>query len=641
MFHVKSMPSKSAKKRTKAGSKKVKNTLRKHLAEKRRTKSLSNPSSAPNADTTLATTAGNSLRNQLLARAALNPYGFNAQQYGNITNERRINELRNNNNFMTQRISDDKAIIDSMTQEKTKLEGEVKSLKKKKKEAKADLAKAQNDLGVVTDELDEAKRIEAESNRQKNRMQQKQLELEEYNRKNDIVKFKTEADSLEAQVHQKKLQNEQLQKSYEANREYQSMLKLREELKYETNKNAGLLAAMKDPSFADPNKEAIELQRQLEIEKHRSFLLEEKRKKDEELQRIRLMNRTLNVDDMNEIMGAVSKEIAATEQKIIQERLDLYPKQKTVNEYEATLAKREDLDKQLYELQQEREALQAKSEKMTDQNRKALNTYNKAKLGSIAQQQINNATLQRRIDLSKRREELKEEGYIKDTVAAALANSTSPEVENLLKENAALEIANESMNERINATKLNRKAMFDRSRLEAQQKFMDSEEMNEMSQNIARLQDEAYKMQKENEQLDLLNKTEEERKKALLVYEYKAKAIDQDLPLVQQVQAAAELHDDLIGKMNRKLPVIEEILAIKRQYPARWQEFISLNPGAVSPTKEAMMNRPIGELQGILSGFKGYLDKTPPDGINDTSSIEERAMETHLDPNLANIQQPE
>ena len=194
--------------------------MRKHLAEKRRTKSLGNPSPAPKADTTLVPTANDSLRNQLLARAALNPYGFNAQQYGNITNKRKINELRSNNNFMTQRISDDKAIIDSMTQEKTKLEGEVKSLKKRKKEAKADLAKVQNDLGVVTDELDDAKRIEAESNRQKNRMQQKQLELEEYNRKNDIVKYKMEADSLEGQVHQKKLENEQLQKNYEANREY-------------------------------------------------------------------------------------------------------------------------------------------------------------------------------------------------------------------------------------------------------------------------------------------------------------------------------------------------------------------------------------------------------------------------------------
>ena len=125
------------------------------------------------------------------------------------------------------------------------------------------------------------------------------------------------------------------------------------------------------------------------------------------------------------------------------------------------------------------------------------------------------------------------------------------------------------------------------------------------------------------------------------MYEYKAKAIDQDLPLVQQVQAAAELHDELLGKMNRKLPVIEEILALKRQYPARWQEFVSLNLGANSPTKEAMMNRPIGELQGILSGFQGYLQKDPPDSINDTSSQEQPAMETHLDQNLANIQQPE
>ena len=87
------------------------------------------------------------------------------------------------------------------------------------------------------------------------------------------------------------------------------MLKLREELKYETNKNASLLAAMKDPSFADPNKEAIELHRQIQIEKFKSSLLEGEREKKEELQRIKLMNKTLSVEDMNEITIAASSRL--------------------------------------------------------------------------------------------------------------------------------------------------------------------------------------------------------------------------------------------------------------------------------------------------------------------------------------------
>ena len=73
------------------------------------------------------------------------------------------------------------------------------------------------------------------------------------------------------------------------------------------------------------------------------------------------------------------------------------------------------------------------------------------------------------------------------------------------------------------------------------------------------------------------------------------------------------------GEMDKKLPIINELLQLGRQFPDRWQAFVSNNPAAAMSGSEAAMNRPIGELEGILAGFKGFLDANPPDSVNDTS----------------------
>ena len=73
-----------------------------------------------------------------------------------------------------------------------------------------------------------------------------------------------QADSIEGQVHQKRLQNKQLQKQYEANKEFQRLLAARENLKNEFAKNNGFLQAMKDPFFANPNKEMESIYKELE-----------------------------------------------------------------------------------------------------------------------------------------------------------------------------------------------------------------------------------------------------------------------------------------------------------------------------------------------------------------------------------------
>ena len=181
--------------------------------------------------------------------------GFHPQMYGNFSSDQRINELRNSNQLMNQKINSDKVVMDEMIKEKAKNEQETKEMKKRIKSIQKELDKTKNSREMTEDELSDAKRIEMENNRQKNRLRQDQQQLAEFNRKNDIIKLKTEADSVEGQLHAKRLQNENLQQQYESNKEYQRLLSLREELKSELAKNNGFIQAMKDPSFANPNKE--------------------------------------------------------------------------------------------------------------------------------------------------------------------------------------------------------------------------------------------------------------------------------------------------------------------------------------------------------------------------------------------------
>lgn len=77
----------------------------------------------------------NSLREQMQNRfPGMNfPFGLFPQQYGNVNNERNLNQLRNSNQIMSQQIGNDKAILDYYNQEKVKLEKDIKDLKKQEK----------------------------------------------------------------------------------------------------------------------------------------------------------------------------------------------------------------------------------------------------------------------------------------------------------------------------------------------------------------------------------------------------------------------------------------------------------------------------------------------------------------------------
>ena len=119
--------------------KSIRSKIKKHNEPNNNEMSLNplNPSLPTQATNASQLHGPNSLRAQLLARAAFAPsLGFTPQQYGNITNERRIEQLRNDNNTMNSQITNDKATIASIEKQNEELKKEVAELKKKKENRK-------------------------------------------------------------------------------------------------------------------------------------------------------------------------------------------------------------------------------------------------------------------------------------------------------------------------------------------------------------------------------------------------------------------------------------------------------------------------------------------------------------------------
>ena len=342
------MPAKKSIKKVvkkKQVKKSIRNKIKKqHEEQNNNEMSLMNPSST-NPSSISQLHGQNSLRAQLLARAAFAPtLGFTPQQYGNFTNEKRIEQLRNDNNTMNSQITNDKALIASIEKQNEDLKKEVAELKKKKKESKSKLDKARHESEMVEDELQESKRIDMETMRQQQRKQNAQLQLSEYNRQNEIIKNKTEADTLEAQTHTAKMMNQQLLKKYEENKAYQRLTQLRNEYENIVNENQSLQTVMADPSFANPNEELKKVQLDIMKEQYKKELNEKKIQKQMELNDIKNKSQTIPATELEAYTTQHIEDIKKLETDILAEKEKMRPNQQKINEYQYMLDKEDELE---------------------------------------------------------------------------------------------------------------------------------------------------------------------------------------------------------------------------------------------------------------------------------------------------------
>ena len=578
-----------------------------------------------------------SLRQQLLARAMFSGLGYNAQQYGNINNQRRIDQLKQDNQTIAQEINDYKATIDSLKKEKDEYKNKAKEAKKTLKAKEQEKDRAKTEVEMASDKLQEQSRIDNEMQRLKQKQEIINQQLAEKESENKILESKANIDTAEAELNKAKLVNIQRKRMLEENNLYQHLQQVKAEHLITLNENNAMAEAMKSQEFLNPTKELTNAVKALEAEKARRKLLEEHRKKLEEYQLLKLQQDSMPDDKAIEALSKqAAEQINATAEKIRSTKELMYPHQQKMNQYNADLAKREELDNNYYKLQSDNKYLQAQSAKLTDAVRKPINTYNKAKMGVVAQQQINNDTIKRRIDYSNRALGLREENAILDEKYAQLKNTDIPE-----EEAAALgqaEAVNEVNKEKVQTLRDKRKADFELAKANAKKAYQESPEFNSMINNLVDIEKKAQNMAAQTHQLDLMNKAAEQEQKAELVFQLASGGIKNDLPSLQQVELVENQLKEELGNLSENAKIVQEILTLKRQFPTRWAEFIQANPGADIPASQDALNRPKQDLLGILSGFKGYLQKNPPEeSVQETNQAMQPSLGKLMD--ISNSQQ--
>ena len=203
--------------------------VRKHL--KQNSTEQVQPGSVPsvqNLRQTLTTSdKGNHLRSSLLTSMGMTSlFGMSAQQYGNINNECNIMNAQNKNQSLIEQQNSDKRTLDDLTSNNKRLGSENKELKKQLKDKKPERDKLQNKNEIAHDNLDESKRIELQMDRLTNQNQHLQVQLTETERQNKIIEYKQEKETLETELHDAIMKNQQLNKEYERNHYYQEMEKV-------------------------------------------------------------------------------------------------------------------------------------------------------------------------------------------------------------------------------------------------------------------------------------------------------------------------------------------------------------------------------------------------------------------------------
>lgn len=604
----------------------------------------------------------NSLRAQLLARAAFGPtLGYMPQQYGNINTEKRIEQLRTDNQTNQQQISNDKVTIKTMEEEIKEQKKQIKELKKQRKAMESDYDKAQHEREMTEDQLREKERIENKTKREEQRKQIAELQMAEQTRKNEIIKYKTEADSMESQVHNLKLTNQQLQDKYEKNKEYQRLQQLQEEYKYLVNENATLMDIMKEDSFTKPNEGIIRLQKDIMKAQYEKELNEEKIKKQKELNEIQIQMQSIPQEELEAITKQHVDKINELHKEILNAKEEYMPYQATIDEYEYSVNQLKQLNNQLSEAYNKHTMLQKEAEILETKNKGELGVLIKGKLEAVVRQKVINDANERRIERANQVARMKESDYqnqlminelnkgineteqtqikqlvteqakeerqkrqmellqqqkesqIENTRNAAIIEAMKEEIpkEELdqIKSNAVAEIKNNENKRYMSALQQYRETKTEEAKSNAEKEYLDSKDYNKLLEERAAKEIETARIMKQKEEHDLYIQSQRKFQEMKMLHEINNEVMKNSLSSVEQFSYIVDNKlTPTMDEWNEKAKVVHKIYNLRDSHTTLWEAFIAEN-NAIPGMLDNYMNEEISDLNKILAAFQEVINK--------------------------------
>ena len=562
----------------------------------------------------------NSIRSQIMNTAAQNmangirPFGFTPQQYGNINNERRIEQLRNDAQTRNSNIQNDHVILETLQKQITDLSSESKNMKKLIKDKQSELDKTKHERDMTYDKVHEAERIEHDNERLAEDNRRGQKRLAELKKDNRIIELKKEGEQLREAIHQGELEYIELQKQFEENQKYHENTKQREELDAVIAKNAYYKNILKSDEFQNPDKYHIETMNKLLVEKERL-------RQQEEIYNLAMENKrqaeALQAQPSNEQLKAITEQFASKRAEIDKRSIEL-KKQQTEQQ--------DELDMLEYQHQQYMNARKTEQEEQhkLDMLRKE-KTYLNAQLeknndNTRYQEQINKAAnirvkgLRAAIDVNRKQELLKQkiENDTLEKVGEIINEEPSTEEKNLAKSIGEEKARNELLKERDNLNKTYRASKLKLAEETANNDFHNTPEYQNLEKDNIDLKVETQKNLNKADELKRTAADAKHLRDSRIAYEVSNQLITITPNDIQQVNQHLKEADKIYQNMTAKNQIKSEIQSKSRTFPIKWREFTSSEDYSGVPELLANESTGLDVLQDISNKFNQFLSVSSP-----------------------------
>lgn len=591
----------------------VRRRLIKNMNKRNEQKQSVNNSMRSSSTTPLPVTNQSSLRSQLIQRATTS-FGFMPQQYGNINNERKIEDARNTNQTMTQLLNNEKVTLDAMNQERARLDSDIKALKKQKKDVKKKLEKATTDREMAEDEVNHAEEDERRTRRELARKNNAEQRLSEVTMKKNIIKYKTEADSLEATVHEKEMENQSLKSKYEENHAFHELNKKKADLQRLVNENTALAETINANEFINSNTEYTRTFKELEKEKYKNSLLKKKQQKEQELINEKISLASMPDDKyINDITNQYIEEYKAIDKEIINTKDRIQKAKEPIDIYEYNVQKVNEARKQLVDAQNEHYMIQAKQAKLNTQSIDNIQVNLKKQMENLGRQQANNDKVEMKVKNAHNILELKMDAERQKAYNAEISKGITEEEAQQFKEAGELEAKTNAQKQLNAATLGNRSAVFELAKAKANNDYYNSKEMHVLNDLITKTEIETINLQKQTENRDLLSKNQKHLQEASIAHQISSHIISDELSPVEQVDYI--MTEELQPKLNdikEKDALIQKLMELSNTHKVEWSQFLTINPNLANLLPDGnYVNMNTGELKKLVEMFDAFWKQTP------------------------------
>ena len=561
----------------------------------------------------------NSIRGQLMNIAAQNiangicPFGYASQQYGNINNERRIEQLRNDSNLKSSELQNTNAIIETMQKNIKDLSADLKNAKKEKKKIKAEHDKAEHDKEMAEDVLNENRRLEMDNERlrEKTRIAERQNAL--IDKDIHIGELKKQKIELEANLHQKELEKINKQKQIEANIIYNEKLKLQNDIDLTLAENASYENILKSESFNNPNKEYIEKAKKLQLAKEEN--LYKKKLYDLALENKRQQEELAAMPTVEEL-NAITKQFADKTIKLrnntillkqqniaLQDQIDIYDYH---HDQYKDAAKAEIIEQ--YKLNTLSNQLKYTTDqlKKTDANKR----YND-QIKRTADLRVKNERQESKLKDKQELLELKKKNDILEKMNEAKTMDLTQDEKDLTESIGAEKARNVILQKKQKLKNDLHEAELKKSEAQANNDYHNSKEYQDFSQNIVELKVETQKNLNKAAALKKTAALAKQLDQSKMTYEITNKLVNANAIDAQELDYHLQEASNLYQNKTQKDLIVKQINEKLNVYPEQWELFKHIRGN--ENVDDLIINdySGIDDLKDVYNRFSRFVGTTP------------------------------